>query len=306
MILIITHKGDFTADFVIDKLNKLKIKYFRFNCEDINTNNFCFSTIEESNQLFGSIENYKAIWFRRTMLPNVASELPFSERNFILQSYKSLLDNFLSITDGKWLSNHNKIEQAENKLFQLKIAKEIGFNIPKTLVTNHKEHLLKFSCQIAGDIIIKPIYSGKIEGKNDLRLLYANKLKKEHLETINNFDLTPTIFQEFIEKEIDIRVTVVGEKAFSAYIDSQNDNETKIDWRRKKRKFIKYQLPIEIEKKCIGLVRKMGLSFGAIDIVKHIDGDYFFLEINPNGQWAWIEIDTNLPISDAIIEFLND
>jgi hypothetical protein len=306
MILIVTHKGDFTADFVIEKLNNKKIKYFRLNCEEINLTNYEFELFTEPKLSIEATEKYKSVWYRRTMLPNFTESLPQAEKNFIIQSYRSLLENFFSLINAKWLSPPECIDKAENKLSQLQIAKRLGFEVPLTLVTNKKESLTSFFYYCKSNIIIKPIYTGRIESENEMKLLFANKLKKEHLENISQFDLTPCIFQEFIEKEIDIRVTVVGNKIFSAYVDSQSETETSVDWRRKKRKFEKYNLPVQIEDKCLALTRELGLSFGAIDIVKSKQGAYFFLEINPNGQWAWIEIDTGLPISEEIINFLDN
>lgn len=305
MILIVTHKADFTADFVIEKLNARGIKYYRLNCEDLNMTDYNFLLNGEARFSLGKGYNYSSVWFRRTMLPNLPEGLKQAEKNFILESYRNLLDNSFTLIDAKWLSYPENIYKSENKLFQLKLAKELGFNVPKTLVTNDPQAVTAFFIDCNENVIIKPIHSGRIESGLETQLLFANKLKKEHLLDLSQFDLTPCIFQEFIEKEMDIRITIVGDKVFSAFVDSQADPETKIDWRRKKTRFKKFKLPESLETQCIELTKRLGLSFGAIDIVKSIQGDYFFLEINPNGQWAWIEIDTGLPISDEIIGFLN-
>ena len=305
MILIVTHKADFTADFVIEKLNTRGIKYYRLNCEDLNITNYNFSLNGEVSFSLGKDCDYSSVWFRRTMLPNLPEGLKQAEKNFILQSYRNLLDNSFTLIDAKWLSYPENIYKSENKLLQLKLAKKLGLNVPKTLVTNDPQAVTAFFKDCNENVIIKPIHSGRIESGIETQLLFANKLKKEHLFDLTQFDLTPCIFQEFIEKEMDIRVTIVGDKVFSAFVDSQADPETKIDWRRKKTRFKKFELPENLEAQCIELTKRLGLSFGAIDIVKSIHGDYFFLEINPNGQWAWIEIDTGLPISEEIISFLN-
>ena len=69
----------------------------------------------------------------------------------------------------------------------------------------------------------------------------------------------------------------------------------------KKLKFQQTEIPKSIELKCIELVKRLELKFGAIDLIKDKNDNFVFLEINPNGQWAWIEMDTGLQISDAII-----
>src|SRR5207249_3343457 len=113
-------------------------------------------------------------------------------------------------------------------------------------------------------------------------------------ENLEKYSLTPSIFQEYIEKEYELRITVVGEKVFAAKVDSQKQDETKIDWRKHKTLFQQYSLPKEISDKCVELTQKLNLSFGAIDIIRNKEGQYTFLEINPNGQWAWLDIEVGL------------
>ena len=114
----------------------------------------------------------------------------------------------------------------------------------------------------------------------------------------------PILLQEEIEKEADVRVTIVGKNVFSAML-SQEGKE--IDWRAHNSgaKWNSFQLPEIIEKMCIKLCEKLKLEFAAIDLVKSVSGDFFFLELNPNGQWVWIEEETGSPISDTIVQHLS-
>jgi glutathione synthase/RimK-type ligase-like ATP-grasp enzyme len=305
MILIITHKTDFTADFIINKLNKRKIAYKRFNCEDILSHN---STIEFHKELcysiLGEVE-FNSVWFRRTKLPEIEG-LPINERIYILNETDSLVKNIFSIIDTKWISDPFSVYKAENKLYQLKKAQEIGFDIPPTLITNSKTELLKFFEKYNQNVIVKPISQTRIDDKDSLGFIFTNILSKEQIENINNFDLTPCIYQKNIEKEFEVRVTVVENKTFVALIDSQNDIETKIDWRKKKLTFTEFDIPENVKDMCIRITKELNLKFGAIDLIKNIDGNYTFLEINPNGQWTWIEMQTNLQISEAIINALTN
>ena len=114
----------------------------------------------------------------------------------------------------------------------------------------------------------------------------------------------PILLQEEIEKEADVRVTIVGKNVFSAML-SQEGKE--IDWRAHNSgaKWNSFQLPEIIEKMCIKLCEKLKLEFAAIDLVKSVSGDFFFLELNPNGQWVWIEEETGSPISGTIVQHLS-
>lgn len=306
MILIITHKEDFTSDFIIEKLNSRGIKYFRLNCEDIDEETYSFENSSQFSFNINGISSFDSVWFRRPKLPELSTQNE-SERIFLMSDYDSLLENiYLLINSNKWLSHPKDVYRAENKLLQLKTAQSIGIQIPPTLVTNNHEKLRKFISRQNNNVIIKPIRQGRILHGDGFKTIFTNKIDLDKIQGISEFDLTPCIFQKCISKLYEIRVTVVGDKVFSAKINSQATNETKIDWRKEKIPFEKYELPKDISDKCIAITKRLNLSFGAIDIIRNQEGEYVFLEINPNGQWAWLEMDVELKISDEIINFLTD
>jgi glutathione synthase/RimK-type ligase-like ATP-grasp enzyme len=305
MIFIITHKDDFTTDFVVEKLNKLGIDYYRFNCEDIDEKGYSFKLGENPSFDINSITNIDTVWFRRTKLPHLKTNSE-GEELFLLNEYGSLLSNLYHLlSPKKWLSHPKYVYEAENKLYQLKVAKRIGFNIPETIVTNRNIVLKEFISHHKNRVIIKPLSQGRIIEGEKVKNIFTNILDDKFIKNIDKYSLTPSIIQPYIEKEYELRVTVVNNKVFSAKIDSQTNENAKIDWRKEKIKSVSYDLPSKIAKKCVLLRNELNLHFGAIDLIKTKNGEYVFLEINPNGQWAWIEFDTGLPISDEIIKFLN-
>ena len=303
MILIITHKTDFTADFVINKLNQRKIPYKRLNCEDIFINDYSIKIFKDFKYSILGINNYKSVWFRRTKLPEIKG-LRREEQIYILSETESLFENLFVSLDVNWLSSPSDVYKAENKLLQLKTAIKLGFNIPKTIITNSKKELLEFYSNCNGNIILKPISQTRIQYKEGSAFIFTNPISEYFIKHMAEYDLTPCIYQENIEKEYEIRVTVVGESVFSAVVFSQTDEETKQDWRKKKLEFQQIEIPKYLEQLCIKLLQKLNIKFGAIDLIKTQKGDYVFLEINPNGQWAWIETQTGQKISDAIINYL--
>lgn len=117
------------------------------------------------------------------------------------------------------------------------------------------------------------------------------------------------ITQEEIKKQYDVRVTVVGSQLFATAILSQEHEETTVDWRKGSRPDLQHEridLPREVEEKCFALMKRLNLRYGAIDLVCDLQGKLWFLEINPNGQWAWIENLTGYPIAAAIVDELED
>lgn len=305
MILIITHKSDFTADFIVNKLNQRGIAYRRFNCEDLLAFEFSVEFGGDFKYSILNEVNYKSVWFRRTKLPEIEG-LSKAEMVYVLGEIDGFLKNIFSILPAKWLSPPAAVYEAENKLLQLKTAQRIGFRIPNTLVTNSKADLKNFYEANTRDIVIKPLSQTRIFDEEEASLIFTNLFPPNIMEQIEQFDLTPCIFQKNIRKEYEVRATVVSEKVFAAAVHSQTDEETKVDWRRKKLEFVEMTLPAEVEDLCVRLTKELNLGFGAIDLIVTPDGEYVFLEINPNGQWVWIENQTGQEISEAIIEYLTD
>jgi glutathione synthase/RimK-type ligase-like ATP-grasp enzyme len=305
MILIITHKEDFTADFLIEKLNYRGIKYFRLNCEEILSENYSIK-LPSTFSPFSINGNYEfdSVWFRRVKLPVLDSLEPV-ERNFILRDFETLLENIFQVIKSKrWLSHPNKVTRAENKLLQLTEATNVGFSVPQTIITNDREQLTSFINHTGRKVIIKPIRQGRIETDAGLWNIYTNIIDSSTVEELSKYDLTPCIIQEYINKQYELRITVVEGSVFAVKIDSQINKGTTVDWRREKLPLQPYSLPYNIEQKCLRLVKKLEISFGAIDMIVNDEGEYVFLEINPNGQWAWVEIETGVKISEAIIQYL--
>lgn len=304
MILIVSHKTDFTADFVVNKLNQRGIKYKRLNCEDILASevNFCANK-NFIYQILGE-NKFDSVWFRRVKLPDICG-LTDEDRHYILGEIESFVQNTLSVLEVRWLSFPWSIYRAENKLLQLKTAREVGFSIPSTLVTSSKTNLRSFIKEKGNNIVLKPIRKSRIEYKENEALIFTNELSEVLIDRLDEFDLTPCIYQENVSKEFEVRATVVADKVFAAATYSQEEDETRVDWRRKERKFFSIEIPVEVETLCVELLKRLDLNFGAIDLIKKPDGSYIFLEINPNGQWVWIETQTGLQISEAIIRFLS-
>jgi glutathione synthase/RimK-type ligase-like ATP-grasp enzyme len=303
MILVISHKNDFSADFLVNKLNQRALNYRRLNCEDILTvdatfrfkSGFSYSLLEEGR--------FDSVWFRRTKLPELQG-LSVAEANYVLVETDSLLKNIFSTLSARWLSSPNSVYRAESKLLQLRTAHDIGFSIPETLVTNSKEEVRQFYRELNGRVIVKPLSQTRLNDGENTSFIFTSEVSPDVLERISDLDLTPCIFQENVPKLDELRVTVVGDEVFAAKVNSQDFEETRTDWRKKELHFEPIKLPSFVADLCTDLLRSLKLKFGAIDLIRTPDGKYIFLEINPNGQWVWIENHTSLKISDAIIRYL--
>lgn len=314
MILIITNKEDVTADFVVVKLQLLNVPFYRLNTEDLYrsltvTLDFTkkkFVIHDEKKQIDINLQAIKAVYYRRPQ-PTEYFEHDLSQgENFFLTTEASyvLEGLYQFLRDKVWLNNVYDIRKAENKIYQLSLASEIGFTIPHSIITNDYERFVDFYNDNSGDCIIKPIHCGRIAQVEQPEVVYTCRLLEVPSPEVVSF--APSYLQNRINKMCDVRVTVVGDKIFTTEIESQENKETLTDWRRGEHilKHVKSSLPAEIEHKCFQLLKLLNLHFGAIDFIKDITGNYIFLEINPNGQWAWIETQTGFDLSGEIARWL--
>ncbi len=321
MVLIITNKADPHADVVLEKLEGRGVRVIRFNTEDFPRDIACTWKIG-SEGVDGSLEfplnrqvwlsQVKSCWYRRPDTLVIDSKISQVEaRKLALEESETFLKNlWVYLSDRFWIGYPHKLRQAESKIFNLKLASELGFYIPKTLVTNQPEEAKRFFEECQGNLINKVLGRGQVEYFKDYFFVYTHRITAGDLDHLNEIAYAPCLFQEYIPKRIEIRVTVVGSRVFACEIHSQENQRTVDDWRHynfddlKDVKHLVHELPLEIQDKCLRMVNHFGLNFATFDLVLTPDGKYVFLEMNPNGQWLWIEDLTGLPISEAITDLL--
>lgn len=218
--------------------------------------------------------------------------------------------NFYSMfPDALWVSDDHAVQRAENKALQLQEAAKLGFAVPATIFTSNPQAAKQFVARNKATIIKTPSTQGPIV---DDKMFYFFSTRVTPATPVNysGLHLAPAIFQVAIDVDYDLRITVVGEEIFAASIVADAEKSLSIgvrDWRIGNYTgldIIPYSLPKSIATKCITLVKKLGLQFGAIDIIRDKKGIYWFVEINPNGQWGFVEHLTKQPISQAIARLL--
>lgn len=198
-------------------------------------------------------------------------------------------------------------DQMESKLRQLQLASELGFNIPRTLVSNRGEEIRAFCESEGGRIVTKALYAPLIEEPEQDFFIFTNVVSSADLQDDASLSLAPSIFQQVLAPKIDYRVTVIRDQVITVRIAPKDDSqgEVALDWRTREAnvKFEAFDIPKPIEQLCRDFVTRAGLLFGAIDLVEYA-GRFFFLEINPNGEWGWLEKTVGVPISSALCDVL--
>ena len=319
MLLVITNKLDLACDFFILRLKERSIPFLRLNTEDygnffqINISLAGNDTSYEINLADGRLvtnADIGAVYFRQPVSPDVPPDLAESDKEFSRREAKEILRSLWRLIDhGKWFNHPKELWLASNKVEQLTIAQRLGFKIPDTCVSMSELTVRNFIESHEEQVVCKAVKHGFLRQGLNVQIATTQRVGSEFLNQFGNYAQVPMIFQEEIHKAFDVRVTVVGDNVFATAIHSQQHPQTIVDWRLLdlqefdlKHEAIK--MPAHLDELCRQITRHFNLKYSAIDLIKTVQGEYFFLELNPNGEWAWIEQKAGYPIRDAIIDCL--
>lgn len=309
MILFLTSENEPNCELLIDEISSLRVRWHRINIERLYQDGHCgFSLGDEASLLNLSsqeLESIHSVWCRKKLKLKVAHEEP-EIGAFIEAEAQDVIDGLpYLLNNSKWVNDLNSNDLAKNTLRQLNTAKHVGLNIPETLVTQSKQQVLNFFKKHDGKIIYKMLH-------NQPPHLYGysvpptRAVNRSEIDLLNEYMICPTLFQEQVEFEVEFRITIVENKVFVAGqvpIDLKNHKDSAVkDIRFSDKRFFACDLPLQIKEKLIRLVRLFNLHYAAIDMALTKDGRYIFFEINPSGQWAWVETATNLPITRSIAQ----
>ena len=326
--LIISSAGDAHVPIVADKLMALGVQVTRLDTNELGTRagitlRFGDTRSEEPRGLIKirgqeevavDADAITSVWYRRPVAPDLSSyDLSLEGRAFARDEWRAGMDGlFTLLSNALWVSHPERIRVGENKALQLSLARGLGFVTPETLITSDASAALEFWDRFSGAIIAKPlglgwVYVDSNSEQNRVRSVFTNEIDEAALRDLDNLKIAPTVFQEAIPKTYELRVTVVGSEVLSIRIDSQKSQISCVDWRRydlARTPYMPYRLPEELEDRCRQLVSELKLQYGAIDLIRKPDGEYVFLEINCNGQFAWAEQLAGVPISTKLARLL--
>ncbi len=246
-----------------------------------------------------SIHSDQTVWWRRPEPFSTDQQVCDPDlRAFIRQECSSMLLGTLYASGCRFVNSIQAEERSSHKILQLEIARACGFQIPQTLVTNDPVEVLAFYDRLGGQVIFKP------QTNVNYHMAETRLLDAQALEKLDSVSLAPVIFQEFIPADYDIRLTVAGNKIFATKIHSQR-GRPKIDWR------VDLLVPMEsipVPQSLVSpthqLLAQLGLDYGAIDLRVTPQGEIYFFEVNPSGQFLFCELDGSLAITEALCEVL--
>ena len=323
--LVVSIRADIHADLVAERVEARGTRLFRLNLDEF-PEHFSIDLEWGGSEWSGSLTHIPtgdslclpdigAVWMRKKARFSYRSkDLAPQERAHADAETRHLLLGLLYSLDCYWMSHPLALRAASWKGEQLKRAARMGFATPPSIVTNRPSRVSDF-IESQGDIVFKPVSSPSLaaervaSGERLAGSLPTTMITADHAGDLDAVAEAPCFFQRYVAKRHELRVTVIGDQVFSARIHSQDDPRTATDWRDMSAEilFERADLPADVEFRCLDLVRSYGLTFGALDLIVTPDGDYVFLEVNPAGQFLFVqelvpELDMIGAVADRLVE----
>ena len=307
MLLILTSDQDLTADYLILKLIERQLPYFRLNTEELSQADFTFalnSLGTTRNISLGSkmvdLSTIAAVWYRRSIHPSPKGNLTIAEQHFVSGELRHLAMGLIFDPEIIWINPIDKVSVAEHKLYQLQVAAALGFQVPRTFISADINEIRDFASGNAIGTICKPIFHGMFFDGTFSHSVFTRRLDIEELDT-KSLDYCPILLQEEIPRDSDVRATFIGQHCFVA--DIQNNTQL-VDWRDSSivLDYSVSSLDTTTLQLCRRMLTELGLIYGAFDFIRMPNGELVFLEVNPTGEWAWLEEKLNFPMREAFIE----
>jgi hypothetical protein len=318
-VLIVTEPFDVHADFVIGELKKRDVPVFRFHPEDFPAG--AQISISGAGTVWSAeirtplrslrLDDVRAAWLRRPGDPVAGATLRPESREFAVQQARSTLTAMYALIGERWLSPPESLRAAADKVRQMRHAAAAGLAVPDTLIGNDVDRVTGFhhgNVRLGRGTAVKSLWvRGQISYDGGLRVpmttTWPENADPDQVDTIR---LAPAVFQEYVPKQREIRAVVIGARVFAASVDSQAIPAARHDVRGAgiQAGYEPYDLPEDVHTALLDMVHGLGLRFCSADLVLTPDGRHVFLDLNPNGQWLWLEIEAGLPLSAAMADLL--
>ena len=309
--LIFKDEEDQTSNLSVDWLIKFSVKYLIINNDNLVVSQLTVCSEQTDFELsnrdvalrFSDITSY---WMRRGGLyfKHNDSGMPLSKQNYLRGESNTLQESIMALIYSK--HGIGRIELNEtNKIYNLTIAVQYGLQVPHTLVSSFKSVLEQALDQGAycTKAIRQGYYTDGAYAFNGSTVLAKNK----DVSKLNNITW-PSLLQEYQEKRYELRIFYLDGDFYTSVIFSQNDEQTKVDFRHynnaRPNRTPPYQLPKHIEGKLHRLMQKLTIKCGSIDMVVNTKNEFVFLEVNPFGQFQQVSYPCNYYLELKVAEYL--
>jgi len=316
-ILIVTHSNDNEAPRAVRRaLETRGERVYRFDSDLFPTQIQLSLDEAGEGRLSGpdgvlALSEVSAVWYRRNATgAGIPKDLDEQLRKPSVEESRRLVFGMMTALGVFQLDALEVVRRAEHKPLQLKLARALGMEVPRTLMTNDPEAVRAFAASCPGGVVTKMMSSFAVyDERGREQVVFTTPLEARELEDLEGLDLCPMTFQERLAKAVELRVTVVGEKVMAAAIDSQALPKAREDWRREGAALIDawkaYTLPAPLQAQVLRLMDALGLNYGAFDFIVTPEGRHVFLEVNPAGEFMWLMRNPGLPVDEALADVLS-
>ncbi|MDQ4082046.1 MAG: alpha-L-glutamate ligase [Actinomycetota bacterium] len=247
------------------------------------------------------LERYRVVWWRRPQPFVLHAEM--AEGRYAGFAYSESAEAFAGLwqsLDASWVNHPVREQAASHKVYQLRVAQVVGLEIPPTLVTNDATEARRFVDEHGHERVA---YKAFLPTANDWR--ETRVLRRDEVAQLDAVRYAPVIFQEYVPALLDLRVTVVGEQILAAAIHS-SEGSYEADYRvdLASAPVEPFDLPTEVDERIRALMSRLGLVYGAIDMRLTPDGRFVFFEVNPSGEWLFVEERSGQPITETFADLL--
>lgn len=314
-IVIITTTGDFHSYAVALNLRRHGASVTVWHSNDYPkgaTETIAFRD-NECGIIVRDIENQlpaapTAIWHRRPAVTLDLETLDPADVSFADLSCRMARRSLMSLygRDAFWVNDPAAGARANIKPLQQMIAANAGFLTPDTLYTNDPGEIRAFLRAKHDRVIFKPITAHVWDDDERVYMPYSAVISESSLVADELLRAAPGIYQEYIPKKYELRVTIMGRQVFAARIPRPSDDRAAIDWRLAGDHLVMegVELPEAVIEKCLAVLRELGLVFGCFDFIVRPDDEFVFLEVNQMGQFLFVEDFARLPLLAAFSDFL--
>lgn len=249
------------------------------------------------------LNDVHAVWYRSPEAYQMPEELSAPERHHAALEAKYGLGGVLAALPAFWINHPSRMADAAYKPVQLVTAHECGLTVPDTAITNEVDSIREFAA--TGRTITKLLGSNTLSEEGTRKLSWTRVLGDDDLADLRGVEVTTHLVQRWVAKAYEVRVIVIGEHLTAAAIHAGNATSY-IDWRADYGSLTYEQVapPADVESGIRKLMSAFGLVYGALDFVVTPDGHWVFLEVNPGGQYGWIESCTGVPLTGVLADLL--
>ncbi len=314
-VLLLTHSGDYYVPDIVDAaVEKLGHHAIRINTDrypsdgalTLTSSSDGVRALLDLGDTELDLSRIDAVWCRRIWTASAPSNVDERFAHAAAAQARDAFAGALALLEDsgvRFVNSPGAQTRAEHKVVQLKAARNAGLAMPPSIITNDPIGARAFfdEHEDAGVVakMLVPL-SQTMDGSGDF--VYTSAVDADDLDALDTLRSAPMILQRRVDKTLEVRAIVVGRNVFAAAT-----APGALDWRLGTGgAWRKHTLPATVKRACVQLVANMGLVAGALDFLVDDDGKHWFLEINPAGEWGWLEKDLGLPIANAIAKALTN